>query len=132
MPQSARPSVIAVRAAALRTTFADTLDERAAQRMAANLSEWQAQPGEALVSAGHTSRQGFLIVSGAASVYVDGQPVARLGPGSYIWADDDHLTSRPTDVIADIATWVLVLAPKDQQTLRGSVAASSVVRADAT
>jgi hypothetical protein len=119
----AHPDDTTQRAAALRAAFGDALEERNLASLAATLGEWQALPGEALVTTGHSARQGFVVVSGAVTVLVDGRAVARLGPGSYVWADDDVNSRRPADVIADTPTWVLVLAPADQTRVRAQLRA---------
>lgn len=104
---------------ALRVAAGPDVDASRIARVAGSVDQWNAQPGEALVVEGQRARQGFVVVTGSATVRMDGVEVARLGPGSAIWPPATSDTS-PASVIADETMWLLVLAPSEQAILRGT------------
>lgn len=108
---------------ALRAALGDAVPAGELADLATAVDEWQAQTGEALVAEGHQAPQGFVVVEGAATVWVGGEPVARLGPGSLVLGDAGR--PSPASVVADCPMWVLVLAPTELGALRRHLAGSS-------
>jgi CRP/FNR family transcriptional regulator, cyclic AMP receptor protein len=67
-----------------RVPFFNCLDQRHLRRLASKFKERRFDPGTAVVQEGKMSGIGFFIITeGEASVIVDGNEVARLGPGDH-------------------------------------------------
>jgi antitoxin (DNA-binding transcriptional repressor) of toxin-antitoxin stability system len=111
------PTRLSDRIAVLRAVLPDGTSEAELRRVAASVDEWEAHPGELLIEEGRLSRQGFVLLTGTATVRRHGEPIARLVPGSAVWPDRDM--EPGTSVIADDHMWLLMLAPTDQQLMRG-------------
>lgn len=87
------------------------------ESVAASADEWEAHRGEVLVTEGHLAPQGFVMLTGTASVSVAGLIVARLAPGSAVLPRPG--VPMPMSVTADDHAWLLVLAPAELQILHG-------------
>ena len=95
---------------AVRRAVGDAFGERELRELAATGSTWEAGPGELLVDEGHVATQGYIVLRGSATVCVGAEPVARLGPGSLIWAGADWGV-MPARVVAEEPMWLLLLGP---------------------
>lgn len=107
-----------VRLERLQTAVGSQLAESELRALAEAADEWHAASGEVLLHEGHVCRQGFVLLTGAATVRVGGEIVARLGPGSGVWPSGAAGANAPLTVTADKAMWLLVLAPNDLEMLR--------------
>jgi hypothetical protein len=102
----------------LRTAVGSTLADKDLRALSDAADEWHASAGEVLLDEGHIARQGFVLLTGAATVRVKGEVVARLGPGSGVWPSTSPGATTPMTVTADSAMWLLVLNPSDLDRLR--------------
>jgi CRP-like cAMP-binding protein len=65
-------------------TVFETLTSGQLDRVGGLLTELTVPAGKQLIAQGTPGRQAFIIVSGQADVTIDGQRVARLGPGEVV------------------------------------------------
>ncbi len=91
-------------------------DER--RRILALSSPREVAAGELLLDQGDTAVECFLVLSGSVSVYVRGEYVASIGPGSMVgeMALVDH-RPRTAAVVADQPTRLLAFRTKEFRTL---------------
>ena len=77
----------------------------------------EARPGDTLLREGAVSHQAYIVLQGHASVFIDGEPIASIGPSSLI--GDVSLGGRPTPatVRAVTAMRLVVLGPEARATL---------------
>jgi CRP-like cAMP-binding protein len=77
-----------------------------------------AAAGELILDQGDTAVECFLLVSGSVSVYVRGDYIASIGPGSMVgeMALVDH-RPRSASVVADVPTDLLAFRTKEFKTL---------------
>jgi len=114
---------------ALRVALGDVLAAGELEQLAGAVDDWQAHAGEALVAEGHQAPQGFVVMEGTATVWVGSDPVARLGPGSWVWGDASRgARLSPASVVADSAMWLLVLAPTESAAVRRHLEAGAADR----
>lgn len=113
-----REATLPGRIAALRSAAGPGVTDAQLTALKGSADEWEAHQGEPLVEQGHVARQGFVVLSGTATVFAGGQSVARLGPGSAVWPADARTGQMPISVIADSQMWLLMLAPADQDLFR--------------
>jgi CRP-like cAMP-binding protein len=102
---------------AVRQAVGIVLSDAEVHRIAATAAAWEADDGELLIEEGQAASQGYIVVRGTAAVVVRGAKVARLGPGSLVWADADR-AAMPAVVRAEGPMWLLLLGPDTLRTLR--------------
>jgi hypothetical protein len=108
------------RSVAVRAALGADPAREVVTRLVASADEWEAQADEMLLSEGHVAAQGFVVLSGTATLAVDGITVARLGPGSAVWPAESPSRPMAASVVADGHMWLLLVPPADLAALRGS------------
>ena len=79
-----------------------------------NVDELRVETGHVLIRAGEVGREFFVIVEGTAAVRIDGQLVARLGPGEF--AGELALLDRrcrTATVVAETPVVMMVGGPRE-------------------
>ncbi|MHB8465179.1 MAG: cyclic nucleotide-binding domain-containing protein [Acidimicrobiales bacterium] len=115
----------------LRTVPAlSTLPDRALARMVPFVEEAEAAAGAVVVREGVVSREAFIVLSGTGTVFVDGEIVAKIGPGEFV-GEMEMLDCKPRSatVRADTSMRLLVVGPKAFGSL---VAQPTITKAMAT
>lgn len=101
-----------------KVSLFEGLSEKVLSRIDAHLDEIQVQPGRELTTQGRSSFEAFIVEEGEAEVTVDGQVVARAGPGELI-GELGVLENRPRSATVRAATEMrlLVMDSRDVQWL---------------
>lgn len=106
------------------------LPDRTLARMVPFVDQTDVAPGQVLTREGVASRQAFIVVSGQANVFVDGELIATIGPGEFV-GEMGMLDNQPRSatVRAETAMRLLVIGPRAFSTI---VNEPSIAKAMAT
>ena len=107
MPGPSSQLSVAARVALLRAAFGAQVNDVDLAPLAASSVEWEAAPGERLMTKGAVASQGFVVIEGSATLDIEQQAIARLGPGSWIWCSEqgDPMAAEP-DCVYMPPAWV--------------------------
>jgi CRP-like cAMP-binding protein len=94
------------------------LSDRALGRLVPFIDQADVTAGQVITREGVIARQAFIVVAGRATVFVDGESVATIGPGEFVGEMGmlDHQPSSAT-VRADTPMRLLVIGPRAFPTL---------------
>ena len=89
------------------------LSERQLNELVTLVDEVTLGPGQVLTREGAAGREAFIVIEGQGDVFVDGEPIANVGPGEFVgeMAMLDH-EPRSATVRAETPMRVLVIGPR--------------------